>query len=206
MKNIKLIFWIIVTLILLYIINLNIYEHPYINEINYSNFLMDLKNNIIKRIRINNKELNIITNYDYAYKVYMPFKDTSLINKLIKKNILIETNNNNNHNFLISLIISWSPILCTLIIIILLIKYIINNNLTLFNNNKAQKYNKNFKINFKQIAGCEEVKNEITDIIEYLKKPKKFKKLGAKIPKGILMIGPPGTGKTLLAKAIARRS
>ena len=77
-------------------------------------------------------------------------------------------------------------------------------------NNKAFEFAKskarvesNVKVRFKDVAGCEEEKEEVKEIIDYLRSPKKFTDMGAHIPKGILMVGPPGTGKTLLAKAVA---
>lgn len=80
-------------------------------------------------------------------------------------------------------------------------------------NNKAFEFAKskarvesNVKVRFKDVAGCEEEKEEVKEIIDYLRSPKKFTDMGAHIPKGILMVGPPGTGKTLLAKAVAGRS
>ena len=59
------------------------------------------------------------------------------------------------------------------------------------------------RLTFKDVAGCEEAKEEVSEVVDFLKDPKKFQKIGGKIPKGILMVGPPGTGKTLLAKAVA---
>ena len=71
-----------------------------------------------------------------------------------------------------------------------------------FTKSKA-KIEGNIKVRFKDVAGCDEEKEEVKEIIDYLKSPKKFADMGARIPKGVLMVGPPGTGKTLLAKAVA---
>ncbi len=203
----NLIFWLTTTIIILSIFN-NYNNNYYNNESNYSNFLLDVKNNKIKKIQINGRELNIIKKNNCEYKTYMPINDISLIDKLIKKNIIIEIINRNKPNIFISLLISWMPIILTTLIWILFIKQIKNSskNSLFFNKNKTKIFNKNIDITFKDIAGCDEAKEEVKELVEYLKKPEKFQKLGGKIPKGILMIGPPGTGKTLLAKAIAGES
>ncbi len=201
-------FWLTITIILLLLFN-NYKNNYYYNELNYSNFLLDIKNDTIKKIIIDGRELKIIKKNNYKYKTYMPINDISLINKLTKKNIIIESIYKKQPNIIISLLISWTPIILITIIWIIFIKQIkyggSKNNL-FFNKNKAKIFKKNIKITFKNIAGCDEAKEEVKELVEFLKKPKKFQKLGAKIPKGILMIGPPGTGKTLLAKAIAGES
>ncbi len=202
----NLIFWLTTTIIMLFVFNnFNNYYH---NETNYSNFLSDIENNKIKKIKINGRELNITKNDDYKYKTYMPFNDNNLIEKLINKDIIIKSIGKNRPSIFISLLISWMPIIFTTLIWILFIKQIKNSskNSLFFNKNKTKIFNKNINITFKDIAGCNEAKEDVKELVEYLKKPKKFQRLGGKIPKGVLMIGPPGTGKTLLAKAIAGES
>ncbi len=200
-------FWLIITILIISVFKNN-KNNNYYNEINYSNFLLDIKNNKIKKITIEGRELKIIKKNNTKYKTYIPINDINLIDKLIKKNIIIESIFRSKPNILISLLISWTPIILTTIIWSMFIKQIKNSskNTLFFSRNKAKIFKKNIKIKFKNIAGCNEAKKEVKEIVEFLKNPKKFQKLGGKIPKGILMIGPPGTGKTLLAKAIAGES
>ncbi len=199
-------FWLTITILIIFLFKNNI-NNNYYNEINYSNFISDIKNNKIKKITIDGKELKILKKNNIKYKTYIPINDINLIDKLIKKNIIIKTKYKTKPNIFISLLISWTPIILTTIVWSMFIKQIKNSKNTLFfGNNKAKIFKKNTKIKFKDIAGCNEAKKEVKEIVEFLKNPKKFQKLGGKIPKGILMIGPPGTGKTLLAKAIAGES
>ncbi len=203
----NLFFWIITTIIIISTFY-KITQKKNI-PIDYSSFLYDIKNNKLKEIEINGKEINVTKKNNNKYITYIPINDTNLLKKIIKKNIKISSSPIEEPNIIISLLISWLPIILIISIWIFFIKKIYNNgkNNLLFGKSKAKKINKkNINIKFKDVAGCNEAKEEVKEIVEYLKKPNKFKKLGAKLPKGILMIGPPGTGKTLLAKAIAGES
>ncbi len=200
----KIFFWLTIFVITIFIFHNFIFKKK-ISKIDYYSFLSDIKNNKIKEIKINGKEINVIKKNNHKYITYIPIKNQNLLKKIIKKNIKISNISIKEPNFIISIIISWLPIIIIGLIWIFIIKKIYNNKKSIFfKENKAKILNKNNeKITFKDIAGYSEVKEDINEIIEYLKNPNKFKKLGGKFPKGILIIGPPGTGKTLLAKAIS---
>ena len=144
-----------------------------------------------------------------AFSTDIPKTETSVdevINKLKEANAQITISDANESSFLISILSSILPI----VIFAGLGMLMISKMGTIGGNNKAFEFSKsrarkedNIKVKFADVAGCDEEKEEMAEIIEYLKTPKKFATMGARIPKGILMVGPPGTGKTLLAKAVA---
>ncbi|ABJ90703.1 ATP-dependent zinc metalloprotease FtsH [Buchnera aphidicola] len=176
-------------------------------KISYSNFLLEVNNNKIQNAQINGKEV-LVTRKDLTqYMTYIPIYDPKLLDTLLQKNISITGILPEEQSILVSVIISWCPIFLLVGAWIFFMKKIQNNNrkgALSFSKSKAKILSKNkIKITFSDIAGCDEAKEEVSELVEYLKEPKKFQKLGGKIPKGILMVGPPGTGKTLLAKAIA---
>ncbi len=201
----NLFFWLIITLITTSIFQ-NIIQKNNYTKISYSTFLSDIKKNKIKEIQINGKKINVTKKNKKQYITYLPINDPYLLKNIINKKIQLSSVPIEEPNFIISLLISWSPIIIITLLWIFFIKQIYNNSkgVFFFGRSKAKMLGKNnIKITFKDVAGCDEAKEEVKELIDYLKKPNKFKKLGGKIPKGILMIGPPGTGKTLLAKAIA---
>ncbi|BFR92796.1 ATP-dependent zinc metalloprotease FtsH [endosymbiont of Pachyrhynchus infernalis] len=201
--------WLFVSIVLIFILqNINFNNNYSKDKIEYSRFIYDLNNNRIKEVYINGREILVTKKNNNNYITYIPFYDSELLKNLLKKNIKIIGEPIEKNNLLTSIFISWSPILILIIIWIFFIKQIqLNNkNAISFSKNRAKIIFNKIDINFSDVAGCDEVKNEISDIIFFLKNPEKFKNIGCRIPKGILMVGLPGTGKTLLAKALAGES
>ena len=138
------------------------------------------------------------------FRVYT-VKDEVLMKALRDKGVVVKAKKPAD-NSLLSMIFMWSPILILVVVWIIFMRQMQSGG------NKAMSFGKSRakltsaqgkKITFKDVAGVEEAKDELQEIIEFLKEPQKFQKLGGKIPKGVLLMGPPGTGKTLLARAIA---
>ncbi len=140
------------------------------------------------------------------FTTQLPFEaDSAFVDRLKGANVVIR-GEKTRENPLLAVLFTWAPILLIAALWIFFMRQMQTggNKALSFGKSKAKLLNTSGKkITFKDVAGIEEAKEELQEIVEFLKKPKKFQKLGGRIPKGVLLIGPPGTGKTLLARAIA---
>ncbi len=183
-------------------------------EIPYSVLFRELENKNIKKIvfreRIIEGEFKHVyigeKDKEYTkFKSRLPFEDSELQKDLIEKYDVEEVIAKEEKSSLIIAIVSAIPYILLIVLFIYFFKGIQSsgNKAIAFGKSTAKLATPKNKTTFSDVAGCDEAKEELTEIIEFLREPKKFTKLGGKIPKGCLIIGPPGTGKTLLAKAVA---
>ncbi len=141
------------------------------------------------------------------FSTYIPASNPFLLEQLIKNNVEVIGKPPEERGFFAELFISWFPMFLFLGIWIFILRQQMGGGkggAMGFGRSRARLQGENqVKITFKDVAGVEEAKEEVQELVEYLREPQKFQKLGGKIPRGVLLIGPPGTGKTLLAKAVA---
>ncbi len=171
----------------------------------YSDFISKVKHGIVERVEISGQLIKIRTSNGQDYETFNP-GDPHLIDDLLTANIQIRTIPPVQQSIFMQVFISWFPMLLLIAVWIIYMRRMQNGGMGVNNfvKSKAKMLEEDKRtVTFDDVAGCEEAKEEVTELVDFLSDPQKFQKLGGKIPRGILMVGPPGTGKTLLARAIA---
>jgi cell division protease FtsH len=204
-KNIAL--WLLITLVMIFLFNyFNSAEHARARvTITYSQFLDLVKSGKVTRVTLQGEEISGDQADGKPFKSYSP-ADPDLVKLLQTKKVEITAKPKDDNPWYTTLLISWLPMLVLVGIWIFFMRQMQSGG------GKAMSFGKSrarlmtestTKITFNDVAGIEEAKEETSEIIEFLKDPKRFTRLGGRIPKGVLLVGAPGTGKTLLARAIA---
>lgn len=205
LKN--LILWTIIAIILITVYNSFAPRQPTHTQMNYSEFLKQVQQGNIASVTIENKDITGLTQDNKAFKTYLPLDDQSLLPDLIKKGVKVTGKPPAKRSLLMQILISWFPMLLILGIWIFIIRQQTGagrGGALSFGRSRARLLSEGqVKITFADVAGCDEAKEDVQELVEFLKDPSKFQKLGGKVPRGALLMGPPGTGKTLLAKAVA---
>ncbi len=188
-----------------------------INNISYTELTTELEKGTVTEITVTPKSgagVYVISGKLKTYKsnekfnVTIPYTDTvvsSLYETAESKGLKVETETNPENSTWLTILINFVPILLFGVIAYMMLMRLGNGNKGTFDfgKSKAKLAEENGRKTFKDVAGLKEEKEEVQELIDFLKNPKKFTKMGARIPKGVLLVGPPGTGKTLLARAVA---
>lgn len=176
-------------------------------EISYSQFIQSVKQGNVSSVKIAGSQISGVTSLGEEFDTYSP-GDLGLMGDLLNNGVSVQATPPARESFLKQLIISLAPILLLIGVIMYTMRSaggaMGGKNPMSFGKSKARLITKDeAQVTFEDVAGVDEAKEEVSELVDFLSDPSKFTRVGGKIPKGVLMIGPPGTGKTLLAKAVA---
>ncbi len=205
----NLLVWLAVAVLLIWVFSTFSPRPQDVQPYTYSQFIKSVDRGEVKRVLIQDREIQGITKDKKKFVTYLPMNDQLLLSQLIKKNVSVKGIPPEKQSLLIRILISWAPFLLLIAVWIFFMRQMQGGGAgkggpMSFGRSKARLLGENqVHVTFSDVAGCEEAKHEVSELVEFLRDPGKFQKLGGKMPCGVLMVGPPGTGKTLLAKAVA---
>ncbi len=172
----------------------------------FSTFISQVEKGDVKKVVIQGQKVVGLTKEGVPFETYLPPGYNDIIKKMAEKGVEIQVKPEEGSPWYITVLVSWLPMIFLILLWLSMMRQMSagSNKALSFAKSRAKVFIDNKpKVTFKDVAGIDEVKEEVSEIVDFLKNPKKYQQLGGRIPKGVLLAGPPGTGKTLLAKAIA---
>jgi len=204
MKN--LVIWLVIGLVLMTVFNQFNSRQAVQAPMEYSQFIEEVKAGRIAKVTIEGRQLKATTNDGKRVTSYSP-GDIWLVSDLLKYGVKIEAKPEEEPSLLVNIFVSWFPMLLLIGVWIFFMRQMQGGGrggAFSFGKSRARMLDESTNtVTFADVAGCEEAKEEVSELVDFLRDPSKFQKLGGRIPRGVLMVGSPGTGKTLLARAIA---
>jgi cell division protease FtsH len=202
----NLVIWLVIGLVLMTVFNQFNTRQAAQAPIPYSQFVDEVKARRIQSVTIEGRMLKATTTEGKRVTSYSP-GDIWLINDLLKYGVKVEAKPEEEPSLLMNIFVSWFPMLLLIGVWVFFMRQMQGGGrggAFSFGKSRARMLDEsNNNVTFADVAGCDEAKEDVAELVDFLKDPSKFQKLGGRIPKGVLMVGNPGTGKTLLARAIA---
>ena len=205
----NLILWVVIALVLMSVFNNFGPRRSGTEQLEYSRFISDVKAGRVQKVVIEGKTIQGALQTGERFTTYTPETDNkALVGDLLENGVVIEARPPEQQSLLMQIFISWFPMLLLIGVWIFFMRQMQGGaggrGALSFGKSRARLLGEDqVKVTFSDVAGVEEAKEEVSELVDFLRDPAKFQKLGGKIPRGVLMVGSPGTGKTLLARAIA---
>ncbi|MFQ2091608.1 MULTISPECIES: ATP-dependent zinc metalloprotease FtsH [Aeromonas] len=203
----NLILWLVIAVVLMSVFNSFSPSDTTSRQLDYSSFVKEVTQEQIREVRMDGKVINGVKRTGERFTTIIPAPDPQLLNDMLNHNVKVMGEKPEEPSLITSIFISWFPMLLLIGVWVFFMRQMQGGGgkgAMSFGKSKARLMSEDqIKTTFADVAGCDEAKEEVKELVDYLRDPTKFQKLGGKIPTGVLLVGPPGTGKTLLAKAIA---
>ena len=198
--------WLVIGIVLMTVFNQFNTRQAVLGSLEYSQFLEEVKQGRVTKVVIQGRTLEATTTDGKRITTYAP-PDLWMVSDLLKNNVKVVAKPEEEQSFLTSIFVSWFPMLLLIGVWVFFMRQMQGGGkggAFSFGKSRARMMDESSNnITFADVAGCDEAKEEVTEMVDFLRDPSKFQKLGGRIPRGVLLVGSPGTGKTLLAKAIA---
>ncbi|VEF66269.1 cell division protease ftsH [Legionella pneumophila] len=200
--------WLIIAIVLVSVFSNFGPRNSVAEKISYSQFLQEVDQGMINSVTIeDNKIIKGVTKNNKRFVTYMPMQDNALLGELLKSKVDVSGQEKQQESFLLHLFINWFPMLLLIGVWIFFMRQMQGGGgrgAMSFGRSRARVLGEDqVKVTFADVAGVDEAKEEVKELVDFLRDPTKFQNLGGRIPRGVLLVGSPGTGKTLLARAVA---